>query len=57
MIVGGDGQGHEDGGTAHGGQLGNGAGARTADKQMGIGQTAGHILEIGRQLGGDVMRA
>ena len=53
VVVHSVGIGHQDGGTADGGQFGDGRGAGAADGQMAAGQTFRHVAEEGGQLGFD----
>jgi len=57
VVVGRDRQRDEDCRATDRSQLGNGGCARAPDEQMRIGKAGGHVLEIGRQFGGNAMRA
>jgi len=50
VVVGGLGEGDEEGGLTGGGQLGHGAGAGAAEDEVGLGEAGGHVVEIGADL-------
>jgi hypothetical protein len=47
MVVGGKGEGDEEGGFASGGKLGDGGGAGAGDDEIGLGKGGGHVVDEG----------